>query len=327
MDQEKEEVIVDEFGVEYSVDGTRVIKAPGGLSGHYKIKPGTKVICEDAFYWCESLLSITIPASVAEICGNPFRGCAAELINESPYFTYEDFVLFSKEKDKIIAFRKDATSYTVPDTVTSIGNEAFCDCSLESITIPGSVKSIGEGAFEDSALKSVELHNGLIHIGDHAFCSCSSLTNIEIPSSVTSIGRSAFSFCDLRTISIPEGVKSIDCISYCKSLESIKIPDSVASIGYEAFFYCESLRNIVIPDSVTSIGEYAFSVCKSLVSITLPDSVTSIGDGAFEMCESLKDISNSARRDSDRGWGVLGLQVFGEHHTPRQIGEHRQRRL
>lgn len=82
IDQKKEEVIVDEFGVEYSVDGTRVIKAPDGLSGHYNIKPGTKVICGGAFYlWESSLLSITIPASVEEVRGNPFIGCAAELIN------------------------------------------------------------------------------------------------------------------------------------------------------------------------------------------------------------------------------------------------------
>ena len=213
MEQKKEEVIVDEFGVEYSVDGTRIIKAPRSLSGHYKIKPGTKVICDDAFYeYGSSLLSITIPASVEEIIGNPFRGCSAELINESPYFTYEDCVLFSKAKDKIIAFKKDATSYIVPDTVTSIGDGAFGDCcSLESITIPSSVTSIGDDAFGGCcSLESITIPNSVTSIGDCAFDQCSKLKSVEIPSSVTSIGRYAFCFCDLRTISIPEGIKSIN---------------------------------------------------------------------------------------------------------------------
>ena len=174
-----------------------------------------------AFGDCLSLSSNVIPESVVNLNGNPFCRWNGELKCLSPYFIYDNKVLFNKDKSKIIAFRdKKAKSYAIPDYVTSIGDSAFKCCeSLRSIVIPDSVTSIGDGAFRD----------------------CSSLTDIAIPDSVTSIGNNAFKFCF--------------------SLRSIIIPDGVTSIGNNAFGWCESLKSIVIPDGVTSIGERAFYGC------------------------------------------------------------------
>ena len=116
---------------------------------------------------------------------------------------------------------------TIPNSVTSIGVEAFAGCSnLSSITIPNSVTSIGEGAFSGcSILSSIVIPNSVTSIGKFAFYYCTSLKSITIPNSVTSIGKQAF--------------------SRCYSLSSIVIPNSVTSIGKEAFLDCYSLQEII----------------------------------------------------------------------------------
>ena len=218
-----------------------------------------------AFCGCSSLKYISIPKSVICLNGNPFFKWDGELECLSPYFIYEDDVLFYKDKSKIIAFRdKNATSYVIPDSVTRIGDGAFEGCtSLKSLVTPDSVTSIGGSAFEN----------------------CYSLSSVVLPDSVTSIGAWAFSGCsDLADIVIPDGVTSIGNYAFCgcESLTDIVIPDSVTSIGSSAFEGCISLSSVVIPDSVTRIGNGAFNACSSLSNIVIPNSVTSIGDGAFD---------------------------------------------
>ena len=208
------------------------------------IPDGVTSIGEDAFASCESLKSLVIPASVVNIKGDPFYCWTGKLRCLSPYFIYEDNVLFDRDKSTIISFRDiKATSYTIPDSVTSIGERAFCYCeSLTSLVIPDSVASIGDGAFEG----------------------CESLKNLVIPDNITSIGKGVF-----------QG---------CSSLTDIVIPNRVTSIGEGAFFACNSLTSIVIPSSVICIGTWAFYGCESLKSLVIPDSVTSIGDETFYGC-------------------------------------------
>lgn len=142
---------------------------------------------------------------------------------------------------------KGGESFTIPNGVTSICDQAFHYCeSLESIIIPDSVTSIGDEAFECcTSLKSITIPDSITSIGDVAFGRCKSLESINIPDRVTSIGEWAF--------------------AYCESLKSISISDSVMSIGEEAFWGCKSLESISIPDSVTSIGEWAFCCCKTII--------------------------------------------------------------
>ena len=133
--------------------------------------------------------------------------------------------------------------------VTSIGNEAFKNCSsLTSITIPDSITSIG----------------------DYAFSGCSSLTSIDIPEDVTSIGNAAFYACrSLTSITIPKGVANIcqSAFNACSSLISITIPKGVTNIGNYAFAGCSSLTSITIPDSVISIGDWVFVEVDSLTTV------------------------------------------------------------
>jgi len=202
--------VEDEFGVKYSKDWKRLLKAPGKLKGEYHIREGVKVIGDNAFYNLNSLTNINIPNSVTNIGDEAFHGCES------------------------------LKSINIPNSVTNIGDEAFHGCeSLKSINIPNSVTNIGNEAFSYcDSLTSIKIPNSVTNIGNYAFCGCHSLTNINIPDSVTNIGNEAFSYCDsLTSIKIPNSVTNIGngAFSYCDSLTSINIPNSVTNIGNDAF--------------------------------------------------------------------------------------------
>ena len=248
------------------------------------------------FCGCSSLKYISIPKSVICLNGNPFFNWYGKLDCLSPYFIYDNKVLFNKDKSKIIAFRdKNTTSYVIPDSITSIGKCAFDGCeSLRSVVIPKSVISIGEGAFQFcSSLRSIVIPDSVTSIGKCAFDGCESLRSVVIPKSVISIGEGAFQFCSsLRSIVIPDSVTSIGDKAFwgCTSLSNIILPNSITCIGKSAFRRCKSLTSLVIPNSVTSIGDGAFYGCNSLSEIVIPSSVTSIGDGAFYECNFPNDL-------------------------------------
>ena len=307
-DEELKEAFVDEWGMKYSKDGRRLLKAPYELNGTYSIRKGTKIICDWAFGWskfigCRSLTSLVIPDSVTNIGDYAFSGCRSltSLVIPDSVTNIGDYAFEGCGS---------LSSLVLPDGVTNIGGNAFADCkSLRSVVIPNSVTSIGGGAFGGcKSLHSVVIPDSVTSIGDYAFSGCSALSSVVIPDSVSCIGNRAFSGCtSLSSLVIPDGVTSVGKYAFydCSSLSSLVIPDSVTSIGFYAFSGCSSLSSLVIPDSVTSIGDEAFGYCTSLTSLVISDGVSSIGGGAFWGCKSLADIviPNSVTSIGDCAFG------------------------
>lgn len=313
--EDLENAVEDEFGVKYSKDWKRLLKAPAGLKGEYSIREGVKVIgicafiscCfltninipnsvttigNSAFMKCDSLTYITIPSSVADMIGNSFCRWHGILNNKSKAFIYEDNVLFNKDKTTLIAYRAKKTNYIIPNGTTRIGDSAFCGCeSLTSIKIPNSVTSIGICSFLLCySLTRINIPNSVTTIKKGAFWCCNSLTSINIPDSVTTIEKGAFRCCEsLVNINIPNSITSIGDYAFeeCNNLKSITIPNSVTSIGGSAFGDCSCLTSINIPNSVTCIEKGAFGGCGSLVNIIIPNSVTTIESGAFGGCNNI----------------------------------------
>ena len=330
------QIIVDPSNTNYSSDNgslynkaqTELIKGAGGVPNVNILNTVTK-ICDNAFYRCNSLITVSLPEGVTSIGNNAFINCSS------------------------------LSSITIPEGVTNIGSSAFYRCSsFTSITIPNSVKSIGDEAFAFCE-NLTEINFNATQMDDltytsHVFRgvgSNGSGITVNIGSNVTkipaylfennanpakiiivkfaedskckSIGYGAFSNCtSLTTIKIPESVTNIDdgAFSLCKSLNyneyengrylgndfnphllllgtmnttfmQFTINNDCKFIYSAAFDGCSSLTNITIPNGITSIGYFAFRDCSSLNSIEIPSSVTKIGSNAFDGCDSLTTLT------------------------------------
>lgn len=200
-----------------------------------------------AFPDCVGLTSVNIPNSVTSIGTAAFSHCSnlTSIVVESgnPKYDSRDNsnAIIETASNTLIA---GCQNTDIPESVTSIGDYAFCGCSnLSSITIGNSITSIGE----------------------LAFAYCNGLTSVNIPpNSVTSIARGTF----------------YDCVA----LTSITIPEAVTSIGDFAFSSCSSLTEVTIPNSVTTIGNKAFCGCNGLTEVTIfnenPSNI-SLGEDVF----------------------------------------------
>ena len=208
--------------------GVRAFEGCDGLTS-IVIPNSVTAIGNKAFYSCDGLTSVNIPNSVTAIGNNVFESCneLSCLVVESGNPIYDsrnncNAIIETADNTLIVGCK----NTIIPNSVTTIGNFAFCYCwGLTSIIIPNSVTVIGKCAFEGCiGLTSVEIGNSVTSIGRYAFYSCQGLTSINIPNSVTEIGNNAFYWCD--------------------GLTSIVIPNSVTFIGNEAFMNCWMLADV-----------------------------------------------------------------------------------
>lgn len=169
-----------------SVDGalfnksqSSLIQYPGGKSGAFTIPSSVTSIGTFPFDGCNGLTSVSIPSSVTSIATRAFIYCSGldylSVDAANPIYSCADGVLFNTAKSLLIQVpRCRSGAYTIPLTVTNIGDFSFYHCDgLTSVTIPSSVTSIG----------------------DFAFNYCTGLTSVTIPSSITSIANAAFYAC------------------------------------------------------------------------------------------------------------------------------------
>ena len=293
-------------GALYNKDQTALVRCPIGKTT-CAISDKCTSIADSAFNGCSSLAEINAT-------------------NENTTYSSFDGALYSKDQTTLVFCPQAKSSITIPNSVTSIGQGAFQNCSsLTNVVVPNSVTSIGQGAFQNclslesitlpfiggsassnqflgyifgassytdnsnkvpTSLKTVIISDGCTSISQYAFYGCSGITSIVVPNSITTIEQGTF--------------------QSCSSLESITLPfvgESALSNQFLGFIFGgssysdnstyvpTSLRKVILSDACSSIVQNAFYNCSKITSVTIPNTVLSIGKAAFQGCSRLQSIT------------------------------------
>lgn len=243
-------------------------------------------IGSDAFRGIASLISVTIPASVIDI-GNgdgAFVGCtnltAITVDPGNSVYCSVDGVLFNRHQTVLLRCPEGkAGTYTVSNSVASIGAYAFANClRLPSITMGDSVTNIEFEAFLSCAsLTNVTMGNNVTRLGDFSFSGCASLASVTIPDSVTSIGYEAF--------------------NYCTNLTCVTIGSSVTNIGSAAFFQCSNLTSVSFKGNAPTLVGSPFDGGTHAIVYYLPGT-TGWGSGFGGLPLRCEDFGRSVNRPS-----------------------------
>ncbi len=247
-------------------------------------------------------------------------------------FTSENGVLYNKDKTKLLKFpiAKSTSGFTIPSTVTTIGEYAFTDNKTKetTITIPSSVTTIERYAFSNfDGLTKITFENGdnVTSIGEYAFRECNSLQAFPKLKNLSSVSVGLFYGCgNLTKVELGEKVTSIGNDAFCgaKKLSSINLPNSLTTLGSasgigslgKVFNDCEALTALTIPDSVEYIGWASFAECTSLKSVTLPSKLKYIAGHLFEGCTSLTTVNlpadiTSIEKNAFRGTKITTIEI------------------
>ena len=236
-----------------------------------------------AFSHCTSLTYVLIPQSVSYIGAYAFNWCYGltnfEVESQSPYYCVEDGILFNKYKTKLIAcvLSQNISSYSIPNTVTTIDDYAFSESTLSSIEISGSVQTIGQWAFNGCyQLTSVNIADGVKTIGYKAFMWCKNLTAITIPNSVTQINEGAFDYCrELSSIynyaTTPQSIGDNVFTEVNKSTCVLYVPEESLDL-YKAKKGWQDFQIRIIPEHIVNyVGKDANVIDSEVIAFNIPD--------------------------------------------------------
>lgn len=271
----------------------------GGWVVAVNLAEGITEIPYHAFYKCNQLTTVEIPASVTELGKNDvFEGCSKlesiTVADGNDNFFVEDSVLYGYEKDNdgnkiddefiaLICPPGKSGEVTLKDGTVEIGGSAFKGCTK---------------------LTGVTLNEGLTRIGSNAFGGCSSLQTVTLPASLTSLGNGAFDNCaGLTSLNVADentDYSAEDGVLYDKGQTELLL--------YPA---AKSNADFTVPDSVTSIASYAFEGARYLKNVTAGN-LTSIESSAFTNCESLTSFSAKSlgKVEFQAFYGCSNLETF-----------------
>ena len=236
-----------------------------------------------AFCGCSSLTSVTIPSTVNSIGNFAFSSCGSltsVTINSNAIASLSYSELFNM-KNK---FGNQVTRYTFGSNITSIGQNAFYDCTgMAELILPSSLSSIGNNAFQNcsglnwvkisdlNAWYAIDFANAFanpLYYANHFYVNTNEVVGLTVTSNISEIKDYAF-------------------VGY-KGLHSVNFGNSVTSIGNSAFENCSGLNSVTIGNSVNTIGDDAFKDCTNLTSVTLNNSAIASAD--YTSTNNLKTI-------------------------------------
>lgn len=253
----------------YSKNLDTIFICPPAKVGNYTIPSNVKVIGSYAFYNCKLLTgNFNIPAATDYIGYYAFFGCpgieAYQADATNPYFSAEDGILYSKNKDRLLI---------CPTTKTG------------PLSLPTTLQYIDPGAFNSCTgiTGTVNLPSTMTWMGDYSFYNCSGITGFSVDA-----GNSYYSAVDGVLFN-----KNTDSVYICPVSKSgsYTLPSSVRHIGYSAFQGCTLLTEVNFPPTLESIGSYAFGYCSGITGIEIPETTHQLGYGAFYNCSNLQDFA------------------------------------
>ena len=194
----------------------------------------------------------------------------------------------------------------IPNSVTEIGNNAFNGCTgfNGTLTLSSNLKTIGDNAFYDCSgfTESLTLPNSVTTIGESAFYCCSGFTSLKLSDALTEIPTRAFLLCNFKgTRTLPSRLKIIGEGAFhgCTGFTGVlTLPNSVTTIGESAFAFCSGFTVLKLSEALTIIDKFAFWCCNNLTiesenpsQVTVPKSLEKIGEKAFVDCNQIKTIN------------------------------------
>ncbi len=254
-----------------------------------QLPEGLVTVKDNAFFSCRFFTEVVIPSTVTELGEAVFQKCS-----RLAGITFAEGFSMTALPDFFAAECSALTYVNLPETLTSISNDAFSQCaSLEMVNIPAGVLSIGDRAFESCPLVTLTIPDGVTSLGESAFAGNRVLKTVTIPASVASIGNYLFSGCSTLTeivfaenspiTEIPDGFAS-----RCRMLTGMDLSPMTA-IGASAFTYT-AMTTVTLPEGLTSLGNQAFEG-SAITEVVIPASVTEIGNNCFSGCPALQTVT------------------------------------
>jgi hypothetical protein len=257
-----------------------------------------------AFNFCDSMVSLSLPASLTEITGLSFlykRSLTSITIDENNPKYHVDGNCVIETATNTLVFG--CNSSVIPNYVTKIGDRAFSESNIKRVEIPEGVTEMEYGVFRVcEQLESVKFAKNckITDIKTETFEACYKLTDVQIPKGVTHLGQFAFSWCrELKSVTIPKGLTEIEewAFNYCQNLTDIKVEDGNPVFHSDKNCIIETATNVLvvgsasgeIPSYVTEIGREAFNG-RPFNKLFIPKNVVKIGYSSFSDCTKMETV-------------------------------------